>query len=234
MKRMAQLAGLWIAGAAVGWGVVSPAVADAPRASAEIVEVSGDGIVYTREYSGLFDGQILVPEGKATDSFVVRNDGGTLGYLRVLLTAVAVPNPDVLSALTISASTTADSGEPLPVSAVRPCLALLTAKPIAPGESVRVTSVLALGNLTATQGQGIPIAFRLKVLLSERADQNDDGCPVAESSPTAPEEHLAATGLTEIWGACAAGVVLMAVGSTLAVWLNRRGARRSESVGNDG
>ena len=211
----------------------SPALAAAPPPTADIVEVSGDGIVYTRDYTGLFNGRILVPEGTATDSFVVRNDGHTAGYLRVVLTAVEIPNRDVLDALTISASTATQPGKPVPVSAVHPCLTLLSGQPIAPGHSVRVNSELTLGNLTATRGQGVPIRFHLEVLLSERADQNADGCPIAESTPTVPGGHLASTGLTGMWGAGAVGVTLMAMGSAMAVWLKRRGAGRPESVGND-
>jgi hypothetical protein len=233
MKRNAYLAGLWIGVAAVVGIPASPAVAGALQASAGVVEVSGDGIVYIRDYNGLFNGQILVPQGKATDSFVVRNDGDSRGYLRVVLTAVDIPNRDVLDALTISASTTTRPGTPVLVSAVQPCLTLLSGQPIASGHSVRVNSELALGNLTATHGQGVSIGFRLEVLLSERADQNADGCPIAESTPAVPGGHLAATGLTGLWGVGAAGVMLMAVGSALAVWLSSRGARRRESVGND-
>ncbi len=228
MSLVAFLTGLCIAGAAVTGVPAVPAQADMPG-TPDIVEVSGDGLTYGRQYAGLFDGQILVPEGKATDSFVVRNDGATPGYMRVVLTTVVIPGRDVLDSLAISAGTTAHPGTFLPVSGARPCLTLLTGQRIAPGQSVRVNSVLVLGNLTATHGQGIPISFRLQVLLSERVGQNAVGCPVAVSSPSLSSGHLASTGLTGVWGAAPAGVSLMAVGSLLAVWLNRRGGRRRGS-----
>lgn len=231
MNRAAALAGLWIAGAVVA-GSATPALADVTGTPADLVAVSGNGVIYTREESGLFDGRFLVPDGTATDSFSVRNDGATSGYLRVVLTSVRIPDRFVLDALTISSSTTARPGRSMPLSAAQPCLTLLAGQPIAPGQGVRVTTALALGDLTATRGQGVPIAFRLEVLLSERARQNASGCPVAEASPPPRGGGLASTGLTGMWGASAAGVSLLAAGSALTGWRARRpGRRRRAGVG---
>lgn len=209
---------------AIGGPQPTPGHTGAPAPSPAIVEVSGEGSVFGTPYAGLFDGRILVPEAAATDSFVVRNEGSSPGYVRVVLTTVVIPNRDVLDSLALSAGTSAHPGISLPVSGARPCLTLLEGQLIEPGQSVRVNSVLTLGNLTATHGQGVPIRFRLEVLLSERAGQNAVGCPVAESSPPVPDGDLAATGLTGVWGAGAVGAMLTAAGASLAVRLNRRGA----------
>lgn len=226
MSLVTLLTGLLVAGVAFSAAPPATGQTDPPASTSGFVDVSGDGLAYSAQYTGLFDGDILVPEGTATDSFVVRNDGATPGYLRVILTKVVVPSRDVLNSLAISASSTPHPGEFLPVSGARPCLTLLTGQRIAPGQSVRVNSVLALGNLTATDGQGIPISFRLQVLLSESVGQNAVGCPVAVSSPSVPSGHLASTGFTGLWGSVAGGVSLMTVGAALALWHNRRSARR--------
>ena len=236
MKRMSYLAGLGIVVCATTLVPAGPgrAVGSPPPPAPDLVAVSGDGHVYTREYSRLFDGHILVPDERASDTFVVRNSGETSGYLRIVLTAVDIPNQDARDALTISVATAAHPGILRPVADARPCLTLLAGPAIAPGQSLGVTTVLAMGDLTGTRGQHVPIGFRLQIMLSESADQNADGCPLAASPPTVPGDDLAKTGLTGVDGAAVAATALIAVGSALAVWFNRRRARQKKNGGNHG
>lgn len=211
-------------------GTGGPALADnGAEPAPHIAEVSPDGMTYTRSYSGLFDGNILVPRGTATDSFLVKNNGTTRGYLRIVLTSVEIPNLDVLHALTISAGTTEQPGRPLPVSAARPCLTLLEGASLPAGQSVQVRSVLGLNDLSGTDGQNGAIEFSLEVLLSESPAQNDDTCPgdrpspgpIAEAHP-APPGALAATGLARAGTVTMVAAAALALGSALALWRRRR------------
>ena len=234
MKRMSYLAGLGIAVCAMTLVPAGPGRAVGSPPSPDLVAVSGDGHMYSREYSRLFDGHILVPDERASGTFVVRNNGETSGYLRIVLTAVEIPNQDALDALTISVATAAHPGILLPVADARPCLTLLAGPTIAPGQSLGVTTVLAMVDLTGTRGQRVPIDFRLQIVLSDSADQNADGCPLAGSSPTVPDDDLAKTGLTGVGGAAVAATALIAVGSALALWFDRRRARQKRNGGNHG
>ena len=234
MKRMSGLAGLCIVVCAMTLVPAGPGRAVGSPPSPDLVAVSGDGHVYTREYSRLFDGRILVPDERASDTFVVRNNGETRGYLHIVLTAVEIPDQYTLDALTISVATAAHPGILLPVADARPCLALLAGPAIAPGQSLGVTTVLAMGDLTGTRGQRVPIDFRLQIALSESADQNADGCPLAGASPTVPDDDLAQTGLTGVGGAAAAATALIAGGTALTVWFKRRRGRQKRNGANHG
>lgn len=198
------------------------AVASGSHPSSDIVEVSHDGRAYARDYSGLFDGRILVPRGKAADTFVVKNGGETPGFLRIVLATVEIPDRDVFHALTISAGTPGHPGRLVPVSVARPCLTLLKGRVLMPGQSVQVVSELALGDLSATAGQNVSVAFGLQILLSEMDDLADEGCAVAHSTPTRPGQHLAATGLAVEGVVGWAALVLIAVGGVGAAWFGRR------------
>ncbi|MFI5060202.1 MAG: hypothetical protein ACHP7F_02050 [Actinomycetales bacterium] len=200
----------------------APALATGSHPSSDVVEVSRDGVVYHRDYSGLFDGRLLVPGGKAEDTFVVKNDGGSRGFLRVILATVDIPNRDVFHALTISAGTPDHPGRMLPVSVARPCLTLLEGQQLTPGQSVPVVSELALGDLTATAGQGVPIKFQLQILLSESDDRGEAGCPVSQSAPFEPGATLAATGFAVAASVGGIAVLLVGVGGALTVWSGRR------------
>ena len=230
MKRPVYLSLLCV-GALTTMGVpADAALAAGSHPSSDIVEVSRDGLVYARDYSELFDGRLLVPRGSARDTFVVKNTGSTSGFLRIVLTAVAIPDRAVLHALTISAGTPGRPGALLPVAVAQPCLALMGGRLLAPGQSVQVVSELALGDLTATTGQHASIAFALEILLSERVGQDDEGCPVAQTMPSVPGAPLADTGLSVAGSVGSIALALIVVGGALAVRFRRRSKPQNENA----
>ena len=234
MKRQMLVALVCVSALAALMVPDAPALATGSNPSFDVVEVSRDGVVYHRDYSALFDGRLLVPGGKAEDAFVVKNDGGTRGFLRIILATVDIPNRDVFRALTISAGTSDHPGRLLPVSVARPCLTLLEGQVLMPGQSVPVVSELALGDLKATTGQGVSIKFSLQILLSERDDHGDEGCAVSQSTPSEPGATLAATGFATIGSISCIAALLVGVGGALTVWFGRRRSKTPSGGPNDG
>jgi hypothetical protein len=199
----------------------------------DVIGLSPDGVAYARSYSELFDGQILVPHEKAVGTFVVQNDSDATGYLHIRMTAVDIPDGDVLDALTMTVSTPEEVGEPRRLSDADPCLVLLEALPLAPREGVSVQSVLALGGLTATRGQHVPIGFALQVLLSDRPGTDDDDCRTVQSSPAPPTDDIAATGFAGIGIPVAGAAGLIVAGGVLVAWFRRRRDKTPTAVSSD-
>lgn len=157
---------------AIGIGLSSALV---PTSAPAEVVVSADGILYTHEVSGLLDSGVLVPLGTTTDTFSVRSGADTPGYLRVVLSDVTTSDPALPSALTVAASTPALAGHPIPLAQADPCAQLLTAVPLSPGQSVTISTSVAMGDLPGTVGQNGTFSFRLQVILSEVV-QDSDAC----------------------------------------------------------
>lgn len=180
--RLAALAGAALVGAVVLTGLLTApqtAVAHEP----EVVELSADGVVYTRELSDLFGRIALSPLDHASDSFWVRNSGAEPAYLAVGATGIQVSDPDLLGALTLTAGTAKNPGPPVPLAGVGPCVALVSGEILLPGQATEVVSTLALGNLDGGQGQHGHIGFTLRVTLSDATsvEAGAAACPGSRS-----------------------------------------------------
>jgi len=193
----------------------SAAGVDAAAPELYVLTAQSDSVV--RNSHPLFDGSILVPLATAHDRFAVQNGSGGIAYLRIALTTVDVPDDGLRRALTLGVSTARASGPVVPLDSSGSCVTVLTGQPVAPGASVDVDAALALGDLTGTSGQSIPIGFSLLVILD--ADPAGAGCDTGGAGggggappPGRPERPngapLAATGsdlLAAIWIAAAFG-----------------------------
>jgi LPXTG-motif cell wall-anchored protein len=145
---------------------------DAPSAAAAPpppLQVSTDGSVFVRSLTvPLFDPTFrIVPQGSLSRDLWVRNTGTSAGRLRVDLLNATSSDPDLAGALTISASEVAGSGTPNPttVAAAGGCTVVLSAVPVAAGQTVKVTVAAALGDLDGRRGQDATASFGFRVVL---------------------------------------------------------------------
>ncbi|MDN3496776.1 hypothetical protein QL996_12615 [Planococcus sp. APC 4015] len=191
-------------------------------ASADVV-VSSDGTLYTHEISGLLDRGVLVPLETATDSFSVRSEAGTPGYLRVLLSDVTSSDPALQGALSVAVATADAAGSAIPLTSAEPCAQLLTAVPLRPGQSVTVNTSLAMGDLSGREGQGARFSFLLQVVLSDEI-QDSDACAGASGGDSG--RGLSPTGGTIPVLAIAAGVAAVATGAAAVAGARKRRAVR--------
>ncbi|HEU4808286.1 MAG TPA: hypothetical protein VFT01_08490 [Homoserinimonas sp.] len=171
----AKARGLGTTLAAVGLaaGLIAMAGLTSAHAAAGAVEVSPDGITYGSSYPGtLFDSiGHLVPGDSEQETFYLRNAGTEAGFLRITLTDVVAADADFADALTVSASTVDQAGIAATVSQAQPCWVLHEGQKVMPGETVPVTTELALANLDGTAGQGATAGLSFEVTLSSAAAQ---------------------------------------------------------------
>lgn len=147
-------------------------LAGAQSASAAgAIEVSSDGVHYGASYPGaLFDSHVaMVPGDSQSKTFFVRNSGNEPGILRITMEDVSVNDVDFADALTLSVSTTGHGGTAASISKADPCWELLEGQRIRAGESVMVTTTVALGNLDGVAGQGATASMTMKASLSATA-----------------------------------------------------------------
>ncbi|QIM15771.1 hypothetical protein G7067_04025 [Leucobacter insecticola] len=143
----------------------SPALAaDAP----EVVQLSSDGVSYSRSLNALFGPVSLAPLTSTTDEFWVQNAGDEPAYLTIRVIDAEVPDPSLAAALTLSAGPASAAPEAFPLPETGSCVTLAAGTRLAPQEDVRIDSKLALGDLFGTQGQGASIRFTLQVVLSDQ------------------------------------------------------------------
>jgi len=153
--------------------------ASAPAATPPPLQVSTDGTAFVRSLTvPLFDPPFrIVPQDSLSRSLWVRNTGASAGRLRVDLLNATSSDPDLAGALTISASEVAGSGTPAPttLAAAAGCAVVLSAVPVAAGQTVRITVAAALGNLDARRGQNATASFGFRVVLvdSQAAEPTD-------------------------------------------------------------
>lgn len=154
-------------------------------AAADEVLVSPDGIAFSNSYPGtLFDSiGHFVPGDADQETFYVRNGGSEPGHLRITLADTAATNSDFADALTVSASTVHQPGQAASILSANPCWVLLEGVTLGVGETVAVTTTVALGSLTGQAGQGAHAEFSLGVALSS-------------ASVSLPPTHCGLTGST--------------------------------------
>jgi hypothetical protein len=168
--RRARIASALASSALAALGLALGGVAS-PAAAAGGLQVSLDGVTFASALPhALFDDiAISVPGDSQSTELYIRNTGPVAGYLRVSLLGVTVSDPVLADALTVSASTLAHPGEPVELSDARPCQVLTEGDLLAPGDTVRLSSVLSLGDLAGLGGQGGSARFSFRVSLSDAA-----------------------------------------------------------------
>lgn len=167
------------------------------------VEVSPDGVIYTSTMTGALFTSISkwVPGDRDEASFYLRNSSSEPGHLRITLRDVVSSSTDLASALTVSAKTFVQSGAVVTVLEADPCWVLLEGQVVAPGEAVRVTMSMALGDLHGQAGQGATANAAINVALTGTSvqlpptvcGQSGATLPVV-TQPTVPRSPASSTG----------------------------------------
>lgn len=155
---------------AIGLGLALAALAPAtPAHAAGSIGISKDGVTYGTSFPGtLFDQTwVLVPLDTESESFYIRNDTAEPAFLRITLRDVTYSDPAYGAALTVSATTPAESGSPRSLTSATPCAILVEGQTVAPGEVVPITAVLALGDLNGAVGQNATADFSVRVELHD-------------------------------------------------------------------
>ncbi|MFC5503614.1 hypothetical protein ACFPJ4_15315 [Lysinimonas soli] len=154
---------------------------DAARADSPSVQFSADGIHWASDYSGqLFAGVLMVPGSIATRSVYVRNAATGSGLLRVTLSRVATDDLALADATSITTSSDARPGAPVPLSAAQPCAALADGQLVGSGAAVRLDNAIAVSSLDGTAGQSGWVAFELRVTFRS----TDSAAPAPADCPS--------------------------------------------------
>lgn len=161
MRHSAIVGLALLLGTALSVGGASPAQA------ADEVLVSPNGVTFSSMYPGiLFDGIAhYVPGDTDQETFYVRNGGTTPGHLRVTLTDTVASDTDFADAFTVSTSTVNRAGSSVTLLSASPCWVLLEGVVLGVGETVAVTTAIALGDLHGLAGQGATADFSIGVAL---------------------------------------------------------------------
>ncbi|WP_341952915.1 hypothetical protein [Salinibacterium sp. TMP30] len=134
-----------------------------------VVEVSNDGVNFSRTYSAaVFDNIArLSPGDSQSETIYVRNSGTVAGYLRITMREVRYSDQHYGNALNLTTSTPAVAGTAKSISSANPCQVTYEGTIVAPGAIVPVVATLALGNLSGTDGQGATASLALRFALSD-------------------------------------------------------------------
>ena len=137
--------------------------------AAGIVEVSSDGSAWSSSLGGgLFStAPELVPMSTASATFWVRNSAPDPGYLRLTVDNLNWTGAQYSSALSMAASVPGTTGSPLALGSASGCMVLLDGVLLAAGQSVKVTTTLALGDLQGQSGQSGLAAMNIGVGLEQ-------------------------------------------------------------------
>lgn len=160
-------------GAALGLVLTGLAAITPAAAAPGGVEISVDGVSYNSTYSGALFTSLanLVPGDRDESLFYLRNSSTEPGFLRITLRDVVTSNSDFADALYLGVSTPGHVGTPATILEANPCWVLLEGQVVLPGEVVRVTTSLVLGDLRGQAGQGATASAALNVSLSGTAAQ---------------------------------------------------------------
>jgi len=109
----------------------------------------------------------MVPLESRTATFEVRNNGTEAGYLRVSVGNVKASSTKYADAMTLATSVPGFTGDPVTLSSAEPCSVLTEGLVLEPGDSVTVTTDLALADMPGKLGQRSTASFRIRVGLSD-------------------------------------------------------------------
>lgn len=140
-----------------------------PAVAAGGIEFSRDGVSYSPTLPGGLFNQITisVPGDSQSTGFWVRNVGPVSAYLRVAAAQVSVSDPVLAGALTVTAATIGHPGAPATLAEAQPCRVLTEGELLAPGDAVRVSASLSLGDLDGLSGQGGTVSFAFNIGLTD-------------------------------------------------------------------
>jgi hypothetical protein len=157
--------------------VAALAVPQSAAASGEL-ELSDDGITFGSSLpTPLFDGlSSLVPLQSDSEIFYVRNAGAEAAYLRITLDNATWTSAPYAASLAVTASVPGKSGAPVLLSAATGCSILLEGSRIESGETVAVTTTVALGNLVGSNGQDATASMDLGLTLVQAVGPAEIGC----------------------------------------------------------
>jgi len=173
--------------AAVLLGAVMVLAAAAPASAAGEVQLSSDGSTWSSSLgSPLFaTAPDLVPMQTASATFWVRNSASDAAYLRLTVDNLSWSGVQYASALSVAASVPGTAGTPLTLGSSSECMVLLDGILLAAGQSVKVTTTLALGDLVGTAGQTGAAAMDIAVGLDQAVTAPTAGCnPAAVPAST--------------------------------------------------
>ncbi len=167
--------------------VVGLALAPVTVASAAgVVELSSDGSTWGSSLgSPLFTtAPELVPLGSESASFWVRNSAPDDAYLRLTVDALGWSGSAYAASLSIAASVPGTAGTPIVLASAGSCPVLLNGVLLPAGQAVKVTTTLALGDLSGTSGQSGSAAMNIGVMLTQVAGTTPaSGCASPVPSP---------------------------------------------------
>ena len=172
---------------AVVVAVIAMVVVPAASASAAgVVELSSDGSTWSSSLSSpLFAAPpALVPMQAQSATFWVRNTAADPAYLRLTVENLNWSGTHYAAALSMAASVPGTSGTPLTLGSSSGCLVLLDGILLAAGQAVKVTTTLALGDLTGTTGQTGTAAMDIAVGLEQAVTTPTAGCNPAATPGT--------------------------------------------------
>ncbi|MGV8913146.1 MAG: hypothetical protein ACOH14_11100 [Rhodoglobus sp.] len=159
----------FVAAALVALSAMLGATPASAASGAGVVEVSDDGINFSRTYSAIVFDNIawLSPGDSQSETIYVRNTGTVDGYLRITMREVRFSDQHYGNALNLTTSTPAIAGTAKAISSANPCQVVHEGTILAPGDIVPVATALALGNLSGTDGQGATASLALRFTLSD-------------------------------------------------------------------
>ena len=109
----------------------------------------------------------MVPLESRTATFEVQNTGTEAGYLRISVGSVTASSTTYARAMTLQTSVPGFAGDAVPLASAEPCSVLTEGLVLEPGDSVTVTTDLALADMPGKLGQRSTASFRIRVGLSD-------------------------------------------------------------------
>lgn len=154
----------------------------------DTILVSSDGVSYATELAApLFSGiPVLVPSDEVSRTFWVRNPTDRDVYLRVDLRDVVVSDAGYAEALTIRADVDGVRGTPVTLAMVRGCRVVTAGVPVGPGESVTVSPVLALTDVTGKQAQVARASLNFGIAMSDAQAADSDAATCGPTDQVLP------------------------------------------------
>jgi hypothetical protein len=186
-------------------------------AAEDTIDVSPDGTVFTEQFGGLLAGNVMVPLGVATDTFLVRNSSNSPGYVRIVVTDIQATDDLFVESSAIRLSSDSQSWEGVPLGSAQPCAQVANDLVLQPGQVQSLTATLNLGDLDGTQLQRESLNFSFHLVMSTQPMPDSQAClPLPPPSPpSAGGPQLGVTGAAVPIAAIVAATVLAALGAVL-------------------
>jgi cell division septation protein DedD len=157
-------------------------------AAAPGIEVSPDGSAYGASLStAVFSSApVLVPGQEATARFFVRNSTGTAAWLQLALANPRWTSAAYAAALSVTAGVPGMSGRSIRLDTGDDCSVFISGVRLESGQSIAVTTKLALGDLTGSTGQDAAAGLDFAVTLVEAVGSAPAPSCVAPTNTSSP------------------------------------------------